>query len=91
MRGNLNTAVKMDDEYGSIPAHAGEPGARCPTGCGTWVYPRACGGTFVISGDVDPDNGLSPRMRGNRIVLDGDETRQGSIPAHAGEPGSRPS
>ena len=33
-----------------------------------------------------PEQGLSPRARGNRVVAVVDEARRGSIPACAGEP-----
>ena len=32
------------------------------------VYPRACGGTCVIYIDGGPSEGLSPRVRGNRVT-----------------------
>ena len=50
------------------------------------VYPRACGGTTGQSACADPANGLSPRLRGSRLILDRDAERDGSIPARAGEP-----
>ena len=72
--------------FGSIPAHAGEPGVFPHPVRRQWVYPRACGGT---RGRVPPgplDKGLSPRMRGNRAIVGQGIILAGSIPAHAGEP-----
>ena len=50
------------------------------------VYPRACGGTPVLTQFTEALDGLSPRVRGNR--LDGELGLQfvRSIPARAGEP-----
>ena len=50
---------------GSIPACAGEP-----RGCASlWglipVYPRVCGGTYAKGNSEPPEQGLSPRVRGN--------------------------
>ena len=53
---------------------------------GSTVYPRVCGGT----GDsIKPEgfyDGLSPRVRGNRVGVDEPWCADGSIPACAGEP-----
>ena len=53
---------------GPIPARAGEPGAlpwqtRLPR-----AYPRACGGTTGGFGNMSAAQGLSPRVRGNRML-----------------------
>ena len=71
---------------GSIPACAGEPHAVVTTRCYAWVYPRVCGGTFAGGEVPEFDQGLSPRVRGNRIRLDLGLAHRGSIPACAGEP-----
>ena len=55
---------------------------------GRRVYPRACGGTPGPWKQHPVDEGLSPRMRGNRFFKPMPEITGGSIPAHAGEPGS---
>ena len=53
------------------------------------VYPRASGGTGVSLEAKLSQHGLSPRERGN-LNPGGDSARAlGSIPARAGEPGSR--
>ena len=86
MRGNLeNVSVQVHRE-GSIPAHAGEPETRDGRVLVHWVYPRACGGTQEIYGAECPGSGLSPRMRGNLENVSVQVHREGSIPAHAGEP-----
>ena len=52
----------------------------------TAVYPRACGGTAIITASAAMLRGLSPRLRGNQIVSRKPFFRHGSIPAPAGEP-----
>ena len=58
------------------------------TGC--WasgrVYPRACGGTKSPTGRAGAGIGLSPRVRGNRLIAGLLDLFRGSIPARAGEP-----
>ena len=86
MRGNRRSASNWNHQWGSIPAHAGEP---CSMGFRTGyprVYPRACGGTSSAVRMASPSRGLSPRMRGNPEILSSRRTPKGSIPAHAGEP-----
>ncbi len=50
------------------------------------VYPRVCGGTRGSSHGADDPNGLSPRVRGNRVAPTDQVLDDGSIPACAGEP-----
>ena len=50
------------------------------------VYPRVCGGTYQGRRNCYPAQGLSPRVRGNRLELANQVPPQGSIPACAGEP-----
>ncbi len=70
----------------SIPARAGEP--RCLSSFFSFsgVYPRACGGTRLSGDDGREGWGLSPRVRGNQVVIIRGHALQGSIPARAGEP-----
>ena len=86
VRGNPAPEVSSDIWRGSIPARAGEP--RCwprpPGPCP--VYPRACGGTLDLFTDGLWDAGLSPRVRGNHTEQHWPQSRDGSIPARAGEP-----
>ena len=70
----------------SIPARAGEPKERLTPRHRLRVYPRACGGTQAISTDPDALEGLSPRVRGNRVSPHGLGEYRRSIPARAGEP-----
>ena len=55
----------------------------------TWVYPRACGGTFGRVFAAYRLKGLSPRLRGNGRDRDSSHEGQGSIPALAGERSGR--
>ena len=66
MRGNHLSDRMVGIEVRSIPACAGEPLPIGLTRRNTRVYPRVCGGTCVdITASVE-DEGLSPRVRGNR-------------------------
>ena len=53
--------------------------------CGA-VYPRECGGTDYYRAGCKSDEGLSPRVRGNRASATNAASARGSIPASAGEP-----
>ena len=53
----------------------------------TRVYPRARGESVAFFCADNSNGGLSPRTRGIRLVLETALSRQGSIPAHAGNPG----
>ena len=70
----------------SIPTCAGEP--RPAPGPTRWprVYPRACGGTLRRPHRGPEGQGLSPRVRGNRVYPPVAAGRCRSIPARAGEP-----
>ena len=72
----------------SIPACAGEPSNDKPTKIIQQVYPRVCGGTHFCSGCSPAREGLSPRVRGNQILVIVDCYVTRSIPACAGEPQS---
>ena len=70
----------------SIPAYAGEPEPLSNLFGGPTVYPRVCGGTaFNVAVDAH-SLGLSPRMRGNLVIITNQLHLSGSIPAYAGEP-----
>ena len=73
----------------SIPARAGEPHTGGVISSSSRVYPRACGGTRNAWRGIASVRGLSPRVRGNQPLQDGNHTGVGSIPARAGEPGWR--
>ena len=72
---------------GSIPACAGEPRRPASRPRRRRVYPRVCGGTRASEERLQPGQGLSPRVRGNRSAPRRSGPPPGSIPACAGEPG----
>ena len=86
MRGNRQPKVDDDENSRSIPAHAGQPLRRLSSRSCQPVYPRACGATQVRALPSIYADGLSPRMRGNRIAVRSTGTISRSIPAHAGQP-----
>ena len=90
VRGNRLPAGSQACSEGSIPARAGEPQNRHPSSVGTRVYPRPCGGTACQARKWPSMQGLSPPVRGNPEHEALDPVGRGSIPARAGEPGSRP-
>ena len=86
VRGTLSLSLIPSESIGPIPAGAGEPkGGRMPV-ITNKAYPRGCGGTTLAHGLPADPKGLSPRVRGNRKYLFSVATRQGPIPAGAGEP-----
>ena len=86
VRGNLPIAVGLERGNGSIPACAGEPPCASPSRIVRGVYPRVCGGTGTLMGNAYLGEGLSPRVRGNRLSRKPRLLQRGSIPACAGEP-----
>ena len=70
---------------GSIPAHAGETGARRLRWWRSSVYPRARGGNDIAGETIAHLAGLSPRTRGKHYRSTYSPRGAGSIPAHAGE------
>ena len=91
VRGNLNECIMGDRLVGSIPAGAGEPTGSSLTNYQQWVYPRGCGGTPLNNGQRNAMEGLSPRVRGNRLGNSRCQASTRSIPAGAGEPRVRAS
>ena len=91
VRGNLEVVRLADGHIGSIPACAGEPHQQSPTRGLRTVYPRVCGGISFANEGGACVQGLSPRVRGNRLYSRDDGATGGSIPACAGEPSRRPS
>ena len=71
---------------GSIPACAGEPVSSHTSSPRPPVYPRVCGGTSDTDSAASAQEGLSPRVRGNRKLAGKDACRPGVYPACAGEP-----
>ena len=86
VRGNLEGADHLGQCAGSIPACAGEPVDPLARQLVGEVYPRVCGGTGERAHSKGRQQGLSPRVRGNRdyqaVIL----CSLRSIPACAGEP-----
>ena len=90
VRGNLTEWPTCALAEGSIPAGAGEPDVGRLQEHPARVYPRGCGGTHRPPCDRAGDQGLSPRVRGNRSEHGGPKRSRGSIPAGAGEPAAPP-
>ena len=86
VRGNRQAGTVDMNELGSIPACAGEPGSSSLPFQSLRVYPRVCGGTREVVNLRFRENGLSPRVRGNRQRPEPPHPQLGSIPACAGEP-----
>ena len=74
----------------SIPALAGPPPVCRPNSHAHEVYPRACGATLREGAASCRCEGLSPRLRGHRLVTPWKLSNQRSIPALAGPPISAP-
>ena len=86
VRGNRSRTGQAVPTWGSIPACAGEPPPWEYPPPPPGVYPRVCGGTVMNIQADSPEEGLSPRVRGNPIddsIIANDNR---SIPACAGEP-----
>ena len=86
VRGNRRRLPRQSDLRGSIPASAGEPSEPTASRPRWWVYPRECGGTARDADLRLQTEGLSPRVRGNRLRHRHAPNGFGSIPASAGEP-----
>ena len=86
MRGNQYAVVAVGILGGSIPASAGKPTDTQDRDPRHRVYPRECGETPPWSVSVIRVRGLSPRVRGNRVLNCADHHTHGSIPASAGKP-----
>ena len=89
-RGNHRRAPWRKTKTGSIPAWAGEPRLILSLSFPCWVYPRVGGGTMAWSASFPVEEGLSPRGRGNLLMLPVRFAWRRSIPAWAGEPPTRP-
>ena len=86
VRGNQLLGCRWRQVVRSIPACAGEPGSSISSSGVAAVYPRVCGGTKASLAAVPAGLGLSPRVRGNPIVVVQGLVDVRSIPACAGEP-----
>ena len=65
VRGNPPLFAASHQGLRSIPACAGEPHHHKAQVSTDAVYPRVCGGTSILAAGVAPEQGLSPRVRGN--------------------------
>ena len=86
VRGNPKSIGPLSLSTRSIPARTGEPPSPPPFRPTGRVYPRAYGGTDHIGPLNWKSQGLSPRVRGNRIDYIPAHACYGSIPARTGEP-----
>ena len=86
VRGNLLEIHDSKPNFRSIPACAGEPSIASIAKSMVEVYPRVCGGTDARIDIPRYVDGLSPRVRGNRLDTSFYPPRLRSIPACAGEP-----
>ena len=86
VRGNHGGTIPSLGSTGSIPACAGEPCYCCLSRRLAQVYPRVCGGTRKLCAAAVKPHGLSPRVRGNRVIDGSHALHSRSIPACAGEP-----
>ncbi len=75
VRGNLHRGHAVLIYLGSIPACAGEPCGLPRRSSPRPVYPRVCGGTYFLTFSGRRRCGLSPRVRGNRLVTTCDAQR----------------
>ena len=89
LRGNRLRHAPSRRPRGTIPAPAGKPRYRARRQRQTRDYPRACGETAIVSFAKAGHLGLSPRLRGNRVLPHAQELLRGTIPAPAGKPHSR--
>ena len=85
-RGNRRLSRYLAVRLRSIPAWAGKPQVSHESSTSIMVYPRVGGETTPIITDMTPEQGLSPRGRGNPASIPGAAAGAGSIPAWAGKP-----
>ena len=86
MRGSPAAIRASDDGLRIIPACAGKPRAGRRTSPRAWDYPRVCGEAFTLHAQLQNLKGLSPRVRGSRVVVEASVMPGGIIPACAGKP-----
>ena len=82
--------MKMQEWVRSIPACTGKPDVLGGPLQQPRVYPRVYGETLRRLRHVAVDQGLSPRVRGNREVHQPIVVGDGSIPACTGKPAGPP-
>ena len=76
----------MRIKWRSIPACTGEPTTGRNGNGAARVYPRVYGGTQTAPLHEGRPSGLSPRVRGNLVIIRAFAIFRGSIPACTGEP-----
>ena len=86
VRGNPAIVAVAALVVGPIPACAGQPAARPVDNLQARAYPRVCGATFSKYAVMVPEQGLSPRVRGNPRRSRSNNPAPGPIPACAGQP-----
>ena len=86
VRGNPKRWRPAGSRYWSIPASAGKPVQPVEALLVSRVYPRECGETSIIARQMANEEGLSPRVRGNRMDNMPNPDEGGSIPASVGKP-----
>ena len=89
VRGKRVEAVNHGENFGSIPACAGETSRDRRFTLSSRVHPRVCGGNRRICPLSASLKGPSPRVRGKPGAVAASLTSGGSIPACAGETTSR--
>ena len=85
-RGSPDQAQDALLRSGSIPAHAGQPLTLTQCWSKPWVHPRSRGAAPAPQRRQASHLGPSPLTRGSRRVDRRRDSREGSIPAHAGQP-----
>ena len=88
-RGKLPACKQVVSNYRSIPAWAGETAKSVNDLVPLMVYPRVGGGNEGVGTLGNNSEGLSPRGRGKPEMADIERGLKRSIPAWAGETGSR--
>ena len=86
VRGNPRNQGIISYPSGSIPACTGKPGIQVFPVVVLRVYPRVYGETTPMPPCQAPPEGLSPRVRGNRMSRRRTVVLRGSIPACTGKP-----
>ena len=86
VRGNRRRCASATTPLGSIPACTGKPMRRRRTARVLGVYPRVYGETYRNDARHRTPEGLSPRVRGNRLCRTVTGMTSRSIPACTGKP-----
>ena len=90
VRGNPLLSGFSELLWGPIPACAGQPPQFRQSHRLSRAYPRVCGATTEYGSTMRGVMGLSPRVRGNLLLVSEQAVDSGPIPACAGQPGGCP-